>query len=67
VPEQVDDDHAVATLGQRPGERRVHLARQEQTVDQDERARPRPVLVVDQPPAVVMEMARSDPDHAAAA
>jgi putative intracellular protease/amidase len=57
VPEQVERQHTVAALGQRAGERVVHVAAEQQAVEQHDDARPFAVGAVGQPAAGVGEAA----------
>ena len=57
VAEQVERQHAMAALGQRPGERVVHVAAEQQAVQQHDDARPLAVGAVGQRAAGVREAA----------
>ena len=56
VAEQVEAQHPVAALGERLGERPVHLAREQQAGQQDHDAVAASVLVVDQPVSLELEI-----------
>ena len=58
VPEQVEAQHPVAALGEGLRQRRVHLAREQQSGQQDHDAVAAPVLVVHQPLAFEVEILR---------
>ena len=55
VAEQVDGDHVVAGVGQRPRERLVHAARHQLSVDQDHPSVTGSVLGVLQPVLALVE------------
>jgi hypothetical protein len=57
MPQKVDGDHPVPALGQRLSERAVHEPGQHQARKEQKRARAAAVLVVDEPMAVVHELA----------
>ena len=57
MAEQVEAEHAVPALGERLGQRAVHLAREQQARQEHHHARPAAVFVVDQPVAVEVEVA----------
>jgi hypothetical protein len=65
VPEQVERQHAVAALGQRDGERVVHVAAEQQPVQQDDDAPAVAVRAVGEPAAAMAE-ASVPASHAAA-
>jgi hypothetical protein len=60
VAQQIDEDHSVAALRERIGERVVMFSRQEQPVDQDDRSLAcslsSPALLVRDPELVVVEV-----------
>ena len=63
MAEQVEAQHAVAALGERLGQRAVHRAREEQPGEQQDDPLAVAVVVVDEPVALELEVAR--PRHSA--
>ena len=58
MPEQVEDDHPVTALGERPRQRLLHLARQQQAGQQHHHIAPGAEIVIDEPLPVVDELVR---------
>ena len=58
VAQEIEHVDAASALGERLGQRAVHLAAQQQPREQHQRPRPGSVLVVDQAEALVAEFAR---------
>ncbi len=67
MAEQVQADDAVAALGERLGQRAVHLPREQQAREEDDDALPLAVVVVDEPVPLEFEVADFRPHGSGAA